>query len=56
MTDPLPSSSLPLVTTTDTSAITRAGQAANRTAADYRQRRAPKTIRPQTAALLLWVQ
>jgi integrase len=38
-----------------------AGQVANRAAADYlfadyRQRRAAKTIRTQTAALLLWVQ
>lgn len=60
MADPLPVNSLPLVTATDASAITRAGQAANRAAADYlfadyRQRRAPKTIRTQTAALLLWV-
>jgi integrase len=41
--------------------LTRAGEAANRAAtdyifADYRQRRAKKTIRTQTAALLLWVQ
>jgi len=41
--------------------LTRAGKAANRAAADYlfadyRQRRAKKTIRTQTAALLLWVQ
>ncbi|MCB0016193.1 MAG: hypothetical protein KDE09_00315 [Anaerolineales bacterium] len=41
--------------------ITLIGQVANRTAADflftdYRQRRAQKTIRTQTAALLLWVQ
>lgn len=53
-------SSLPLIPATDASAITRAGQAANQAAADYlfadyRQRRAPKTIRTQTAALLLWV-
>jgi hypothetical protein len=53
-------SSLPLIPATDASAITRAGQAANRAAAnylfaDYRQRRAKKTIRTQTAALLLWV-
>jgi hypothetical protein len=43
------------------SLITAAGQAANQAAAgylfdDYRQRRAPKTIRTQTAALILWVQ
>lgn len=42
------------------SGLTRAGQAANRVAADYlfadyHQRRARKTIRTQTAALLLWV-
>lgn len=42
-------------------ALIAAGQAANRAAtdylfADYRQRRAQKTIRTQTAALLLWVQ
>lgn len=41
--------------------LIRAGEAANRAAADYifadyRQRRARKTIRTQTAALLLWVQ
>lgn len=41
--------------------LTRAGEAANRAAADYifadyYQRRAKKTIRTQTAALLLWVQ
>ncbi|MCB8943994.1 MAG: tyrosine-type recombinase/integrase [Ardenticatenaceae bacterium] len=41
--------------------IVHAGEAANRAAADYlfadyRQRRAEKTIRTQTAALLLWVQ
>lgn len=41
--------------------LARAGAAANRAAAnylfaDYHQRRAPKTIRTQTAALLLWVQ
>lgn len=41
--------------------LTRAGEAANRAAADYifadyRQRRARKTIKTQTAALLLWVQ
>lgn len=41
--------------------LTRAGEAANRAAADYifadyRQRRAKKTIKTQTAALLLWVQ
>lgn len=41
--------------------LARAGVAANRAAADYlfadyRQRRAKKTIRTQTAALLLWVQ
>jgi hypothetical protein len=45
----------------DSSAITRAGEAANRAAADYlfadyRQRRAARTIKTQTAALLLWVQ
>lgn len=45
----------------DDSAIARAGEAANRAAAnylfaDYRQRRAAKTIKTQTAALLLWVQ
>ena len=43
------------------SGLTRAGEAANRAAADYifadyRQRRAKKTIKTQTAALLLWVQ
>lgn len=43
------------------SAIIRAGAAANRAAADslftdYRQRRASKTVKTQTAALLLWVQ
>jgi len=43
------------------SRLGRAGQAANRAAADYifadyRQRRASNTIRTQTAALLLWVQ
>ena len=42
-------------------AISQAGAAANRAAAeylfaDYRQRRAAKTIRTQRAALLLWVQ
>ena len=41
--------------------LSAAGQAANQAAADYlfadyRQRRAPKTIRTQTAALILWVQ
>ncbi|MCZ7674190.1 MAG: hypothetical protein M5U34_47215 [Chloroflexi bacterium] len=41
--------------------LTRAGAAANQAAtdylfADYRQRRAKKTIQTQTAALLLWVQ
>lgn len=41
--------------------LTCASEAANRAAAnyifaDYRQRRAKKTIRTQTAALLLWVQ
>lgn len=41
--------------------LTRAGEAANRAAADYlfadyRQHRVQKTIRTQTAALLLWVQ
>ena len=41
--------------------LTRAGEAANRAAADYlftdyRQRRAARTIQTQTAALLLWVQ
>lgn len=41
--------------------LARAGQAANRTAADYlfadyRQRRAQKTVKTQTAALLLWMQ
>ncbi|MBE2198615.1 MAG: site-specific integrase [Anaerolinea sp.] len=60
MADPPPVNSLPLVTATAASAITRAGQAANQAAADYlfadyRQRRAPKTMRTQTAALLLWV-
>jgi integrase len=49
-----------LIPAMDASAITRAGQAANQSAADYlfadyRQRRAKKTIRTQTAALLLWV-
>lgn len=43
------------------SELAHAGEAANRTAtdylfADYHQRRAEKTIRTQTAALLLWVQ
>lgn len=43
------------------SAIIHAGAAANRAAADslftdYRQRRASKTVKTQTAALLLWVQ
>jgi len=43
------------------SLISAAGQAANQAAADYlfddyRQRRAPKTIRTQTAALIRWVQ
>lgn len=43
------------------SVVQHAGQAANQAAAnylftDYRQRRAPKTIRTQTAALQLWVQ
>ncbi len=41
--------------------LARAGEAANRVAADYlfadyRQRRADRTIRTQTAALQLWVQ
>jgi integrase len=41
--------------------LARAGETANRAAADYlfadyRQRRAKKTLRTQTAALLLWVQ
>jgi integrase len=41
--------------------LARAGEAANRVAADYlftdyRQRRAERTIRTQTAALQLWVQ
>lgn len=44
-----------------TSSTDSVGQAANRAAAayiftDYRQRRADKTIRTQTAALLLWVE
>jgi integrase len=60
MADSGKANSLPLIPATDASAITRAGQAANQAAADYlfadyRQRRAPKTIRTQTAALLLWV-
>jgi integrase len=43
------------------SLVSAAGQAANQAAtdylfADYRQRRAAKTIRTQTAALILWVQ
>ena len=43
------------------SALARAGETANRAAADYlfadyRQRRAQKTLRTQRAALLLWVQ
>jgi integrase len=55
---------LPVTTTTGTAVapldLTPAGQAANRAAAeylfaDYRQRRAQKTIRTQTAALILWV-
>ena len=55
-----------LTTQTTTTALqksdlSRAGEAANQAAADYlfadyRQRRAKKTIRTQTAALLLWVQ
>lgn len=55
-----------LIIQTTTSALqkgdlSRAGEAANRAAADYifadyRQRRTKKTIRTQTAALLLWVQ
>jgi integrase len=41
--------------------LARAGESANRAAADYlfadyRQRRVKKTLRTQTAALLLWVQ
>jgi hypothetical protein len=41
--------------------LIHAGESANRAAADYlfadyRQRRAKKTLRTQTAALLLWVQ
>lgn len=54
-----------LITQTTTKALqksdlVRAGESANRAAAnylfaDYRQRRAQKTIRTQTAALLLWV-
>jgi hypothetical protein len=41
--------------------LTAAGRAANRAAAhhvfaDYRQRRAEKTLRTQRAALMLWVQ
>ena len=55
-----------LITQTTTTALqksdlTRVGQSANRAAAeylfaDYRQRRAKKTLRTQTAALQLWVQ
>lgn len=60
MDDPLQAMSALTVTERDESAITRAGEAANHAAADYlfadyRQRRAAKTIRTQTAALLLWV-
>ena len=47
--------------TLQTNELSRAGEAANHAAidylfADYQQRRAPKTIRTQTAALLLWTQ
>jgi integrase len=59
-------SSLPEKTTVTISkaqplSIVLAGESANRAAADYlfadyRQRRAKKTLRTQTAALLLWVQ
>ena len=60
MADSGKANSLPLIPATEASAITRAGEAANRAVADYlfadyRQRRAKKTIRTQTAALLLWV-
>jgi integrase len=46
---------------TNSGALAHVGQSANQAAADYlfadyRQRRAPQTIRTQTAALLLWVQ
>lgn len=51
------------LTTTDLKKqhLIRAGDAANKAAADYifsdyRQRRAAKTIKTQTAALLLWIQ
>lgn len=61
MDNPVQSAATSTLSTSDGSAITRAGEAANRAAvdslfADYRQRRAQKTIRTQTAALLLWVQ
>lgn len=51
----------PMTNALQKSDLTRAGETANRAAvdyifADYRQRRAKKTIRTQTAALLLWVQ
>jgi hypothetical protein len=48
------------LTPASTSTLLSTGQAANRAAAahlfaDYHQRRAPKTIRTQTAALILWL-
>lgn len=54
LTDPSPHPLIP-------AELITAGQAANRAAADYlfadyRQRRAQKTIRTQTAALVLWVR
>ena len=61
MNNPLQTISAHALTKRDDSAIARAGKAANRAAADYifadyRQRRARKTIHTQTAALLLWVR
>lgn len=58
---PLQTTSAHALAQKDDSAIARAGESANRAAAnylfaDYRQRRAKKTIQTQTAALLLWVQ
>ena len=51
----------PIETVNTKNGLARAGEAANRVAADYlftdyRQRRAERTIRTQTAALQLWVQ
>lgn len=61
MDNPALPTAIPNQSVSGDSAIFRAGAAANRAAADslftdYRQRRASKTVKTQTAALLLWVQ